>query len=178
MSVNSVRERRSRSLRLWLGPSLACMALAGLHFFRFALTPSLPRGLYLALPAEGPYHHGDVVSFCPSQALGRLLLDRHLVAPGLCPAGSVPLAKRIAAVSPYACASAKGLWLDSQLFPWPVLPASLPLVRYAGCGPTASDCAFLLGDSADSIDSRIFGCVSLRRFRNRLIPVLTERRPS
>jgi conjugative transfer signal peptidase TraF len=155
---------------------LAILAAAlSVHLFRFALTPSLPRGIYLALPPSSQ-RPGDIVAFCPPESLGRNLLARKLVAPGHCPGGSVPLAKRISAVAPWVCTGRQGVWVDDRFLPWPALPASLHLPRFETCGPTPPDCVFVVGDSRDSIDSRSFGCVSASAVRDRLIPILTERR--
>jgi conjugative transfer signal peptidase TraF len=160
-----------------LGGVLALALTAGLTHARFALTPSLPRGLYWAFPPR-PAQPGDIVSFCPPEAVGRLLLRHHLVSPGNCPGGSVPLAKRVFAVAAFACAGDAGLAVDGRLLSWPLLPAHLGLPRASGCGPTPQDCVLVVGDSGDSIDSRVFGCVPASRIRNRLIPILTEpRRP-
>jgi type IV secretory pathway protease TraF len=171
---------RSLSLQMrlgLLGAGLALVFTAGLSHARLALTPSLPRGLYWAFPPRSP-RPGDIVSFCPPEPVSRVLLEHHLVVPGSCPGGSVPLAKRVLAIAPYACAGAAGLALDGRLFHWPLFPPGLALPRASGCGPTPKGCAMVFGDSGDSIDSRVFGCVPASRIRNRLIPILTEpRRP-
>ncbi|HET7042300.1 MAG TPA: S26 family signal peptidase [Gemmatimonadales bacterium] len=152
----------------------AFAVIAGIELFRFVLTPSLPRGVYLAREVGAP-ETGLIVSFCPPPALGRALIARRLAAPGYCPGGSVPLAKRIAAIAPFACAGPEGVVINSRLLSWPRLPKSLGLPRFDACGPTPPDCAFVVGDSADSIDSRVFGCIPVGSLRNRLIPILTER---
>jgi type IV secretory pathway protease TraF len=165
---------RWRWLVRGLGAAALLASIFGLQFLRFVLTPSLPRGLYWALPRRGHFQPGDLVAFCPPPAIGGLLLARHLVAPGLCPGGSVPLAKRIAAVGAFVCAGPSGVALDGYRVPWPVLPKSLALPRYAWCGLTSVDCAFVLGEGADSLDSRIFGCVPTGALQYRLLPLLTE----
>jgi type IV secretory pathway protease TraF len=154
---------------------LGVAVLVTLPWLRFALTPSLPRGIYFARTARPPFRPGDIVSFCPSTSIATTLLARHLVAPGICPGGSVPLAKRIVAISPHACASPEGLRLDERLYPWPRFPAALRLPRFDSCGSTPAGCAFVFGDTPDSIDSRVFGCVETSRFRDLLYPLLTER---
>jgi conjugative transfer signal peptidase TraF len=170
----AVNQRRSTSLARWIGPAFGCLILFGISYCRFALTPSLPRGVYLALSGKAPYRRGDILSFCPAPAVGELLLARRLVAPGSCPGGSVPLAKRVAAIGPIACAAQEGLTLDNELLPWPVLPQALGLPRYSACGKAPKDCVFVIGDTPDSIDSRVFGCVSASQVRDRLVPLLTE----
>lgn len=169
-------ELRSPSRLRRLGPAVALLGMLGLQYLRFVLTPSLPRGVYLTISPNGPYRRGDVVAFCPPPQVGRVLMRRHLVAPGPCPGGSVPIAKRVEAIGPIACATLAGLVLDGRSFPWPTISKSLPLPRYRGCGPTAANCAFLFGDTADSIDSRVFGCIPTPAFLYRLVPLLTERK--
>lgn len=171
---SAASDRRPPRFARWIGPALGCLAVFGISYCRFALTPSLPRGVYLAVSGRAPYRSGDILSFCPVAADGELLLARHLVAPGYCPGGSVPLAKRVVAVGPVACATRNGLRLNNELFPWPVLPQTLGLPRYSACGKTAEDCVFVVGDTSDSIDSRVFGCVSPSQVRDRLVPLLTE----
>lgn len=168
------RAHRGPSVGRCLAAGAALAMIGGIHFFRFVLTPSLPRGMYLAV-APGSVRRGDIVAFCPPEGLGRVLVARRLVTPGLCPGGSVPLAKRIFAVAPWACARPEGVTVEGRLLPWPVLPPSLDLPRFRQCGRMTADCAFVVGDSGDSIDSRIFGCVSVASLKNRLLPVLTER---
>jgi conjugative transfer signal peptidase TraF len=170
----AVSQRRWLSLARWIGPAFGCLAVFAIAYCRFALTPSLPRGVYLALSGRAPYRRGDILSFCPVPAVGEFLLARRLVAPGYCPGGSVPLAKRVVAIGPVACATRDGLKLDDELLPWPVLPEALGLPRYSACGKTPKDCAFVVGDTSDSIDSRVFGCVSPSQVRDRLVPLLTE----
>jgi type IV secretory pathway protease TraF len=171
----AVSERRLPSRLRWLGPAVALAGMLSLQYFRFVLTPSLPRGVYLTRSPHGPYGRGEIVAFCPPPQIGSVLMERNLAAPGLCPGGSVPIAKRVEAIGPIACATPAGLALDGRLFPWPALSKSLPLPRYRGCGPTAHNCAFLFGDTPDSIDSRVFGCIPTRAFLFRLVPLLTER---
>ncbi len=161
----------------WLGLGASLALLFGSPFLRFVLTPSLPRGLYLALPPRPPYQVGDLVAFCPPAAIGQVLLARHLVAPGRCPGGSVALAKRVVALGALVCAGPEGVAIDGYLLAWPSFPVSLGLPRYNLCGPTPAGCAFVLGDSSDSIDSRTFGCVPEEALSGRLLPLVTEGNP-
>lgn len=177
--MKSIRASDSERRSLWLSikgvAAFAALALIlGIHLFRFVLTPSLPRGIYLAL-SPTPHRVGDIVAFCPPEIVGRSLVAHRLVAPGYCSGGSVPLAKRIAAIAPWACARPDGVLVNNRHLPWPVLSTALGLPRFQACGPTARDCLFLLGESRDSIDSRVFGCIPVSSLRNRLVPILTER---
>jgi conjugative transfer signal peptidase TraF len=176
---SAVSERRSRSALLrWGGAALACASVLGAQQLRFVLTPSLPRGLYLALPPRSTYRAGDIVTFCPPPDIVPPLLKARLAAPGACPGPIVPLAKRIVALGGFACAQPAGITVGGRRLPWPFLSSRLGLPRFHGCGFIPADCAFVLGDSADSIDSRVFGCVPTQSFRNVVLPLLTERSSS
>jgi type IV secretory pathway protease TraF len=140
---------------------------------RAILTPSLPRGLYLAAPPGRPAPR-DIVEFCPPRHISALLLHTRRTWPGPCDGGSAPLAKRLAAIAPYVCASQAGLQLNDSFLTWPRFPDGLRLPRFRGCSPQSKDCLFLVGDSADSIDSRVFGCIPPDAVRRRLYPLLTE----
>jgi type IV secretory pathway protease TraF len=144
---------------------------------RFVLTPSLPRGVYFAVDPVEPLRAGEIFSFCPPPEIGQYLLAEHLIAPGLCAGGSTPLAKRLLAVSPYACAGPTGIRLTKGHLSWPAKSVSR-LQRYRACGPTPPDCAVFVGDSSDSVDFRVFGCVPQKAILNRLIPIITEQPPS
>jgi type IV secretory pathway protease TraF len=146
-----------------------------LGYVRLILTPSLPRGLYLPYRPHGPLAVGTLLTFCPRPSLGAQLVAYKLEPRGNCPGGSLPLAKRLLAQAPNVCSGSAGVRINGVLYPWPDLPASLLLPRLDYCGPTPYDCLILIGDSRDSIDSRVFGCVSSRHVQNALIPVLTEK---
>lgn len=157
-----------------LGGSLFLIAHVRVNF-----TASIPRGLYFARHGEAA-RVGSVVSFCPPRNVGHLLLNYHLALPGYCPGGTTPLAKRVVALSPFLCATTKGLFVDGTLHPWPALSLRVAdaFPRVATCGPTPARCAFVLGDSADSIDSRVFGCVDSGRIESVLTPLFPrEPRP-
>lgn len=169
--MSAFRERRSPLL--WAG---LCFLLlfAGVGQLRFALTRSLPRGIYLALPAPQRFHAGDIVSFCLPSVWASRLRVLHVVGPGSCPGGAQPLAKRVVALSPHVCSSKDGIVIDGNSLPWPVFPLSVPLPPFRHCGSTPPDCLFVLGDGPDSIDSRTFGCIPRGSVLNRVVPLLTE----
>ena len=178
MSSAADRERRSRNVLC-----LSVLGLLGLvhvlpDHLRLVVTPSIPRGAYLALAPRKPAWPGDLVAFCLPEDLAQRLLTHHLLLPGRCPGGSGPIVKRVAATSPtVACATPAGLQLGGRLVPWPPpAPPALRLPRYRDCGPIPPGCLFVLGDLSTAVDSRIFGCVPESRLLNRLIPIpgLTE----
>ena len=167
---------RERRLRNVLG--CAVLGLLGLVYMipdhlRLVVTPSIPRGAYLALAPRTPAQPGDLVVFCLPEDLAQRLLTHHHLLPGRCPGGSGPIVKRVAAASPtVACATPAGLQLGDRLVPWPPpSPPALRLPRYRECGPIPPGCVFVLGDLSTSVDSRIFGCVSESRLLHRLIPI-------
>jgi type IV secretory pathway protease TraF len=154
---------------------LSVFLLGLLGYTRLNLTPSLPRGLYLPYRPDRPLAVGALLTFCPPPSLGAKLVAYNLEPRGHCPGGSVPLAKRLLAQAPHLCSESAGVRVNGVLYPWPSLPASRPLPRLAYCGPTPEDCLIVTGDSSDSIDYRVFGCVSAHRVQYGLIPVLTEK---
>ncbi len=172
-------ERRSPTCRHALALAVALVTTAALYYgsvrhVRLVLTPSIPRGIYWALPVPNPVPLGSIVAFCPPTALSRLFVLHHLEPPGRCPGGSIPIAKRLLARSPRLCSHEYGLAVDGQVLLWPEIPPSLPLPRVATCGPTAPDCLFLVGDSPDSIDSREFGCIRPSEVLSLLRPFWVE----
>jgi type IV secretory pathway protease TraF len=171
---SAVSERRSPWRAVALSAALAGGFALTLQHVRVVLTPSVPRGLYLLIDPPQPLRPGILVSFCPPPAISALLVNRHLEPGGTCPGGSIPLAKRIQGFHSRVCATPSGLQVGDQLLPWPNVPPSLPVTRYGSCGPTSSDCVFLVGDSSDSLDSRFFGCVPESRIQHRLLPIFVE----
>ncbi len=151
-----------------LGLLLACCS----RYLRFVLTPSIPRGLYVLNPSARNLTSGDIVAFCPPPWLAKDLVRQSLEPWGHCPGGSIPLAKRVLAISPKLCSSSSGIAVDRLFLPWPRIPASIELPRLSYCGPTPPDALFLVGESTDSIDSRVFGTISTRSITGRLTPVL------
>lgn len=167
-------ERRSRTWSRAAAPLYSILLFAGIAQLRFAFTRSLPRGVYLALPAPQRVLRGDIVTFCAPPAWARRLRALRVVGPGRCPGGVLPLAKRVTALSPQVCALKDGILVNGRLSHWPVLPQGVSLGRFRFCGPTPPDCLFVLGDTPDSIDSRTFGCIPKASVLNRIVPLLTE----
>lgn len=168
--------RRLLVLAFLLTVALVAGRLAILYL-RVVLTPSIPRGLYLERRPRNPLHVGALVSFCPERGIALILVRNDLEPRGHCEGGSIPLAKRVLALSPDLCGSSLGLEVDRHLLPWPRIPDYLRLPHLRYCGPTPPDCLFLVGDSPDSIDSRIFGCVPRRSITGELEPLLVEHLP-
>jgi conjugative transfer signal peptidase TraF len=118
-------------------------------------TGSLPRGLYIWRPDLAP-NRGAVVALRPPSA----------AAPYLAVLGApegVRLLKRVAALSgDRVCAHPGSVTLrDRSLVAHTTDRRGRPLPAWTGCGPLPTDQVFLLGDTADSFDSRYFGPVRL-----------------
>lgn len=130
-------------------------------------TPSLPRGLYLRNPGA-VIRRGVIVTAAPPPE-GRIYLQT-LGAPD-----DLRLLKRVAAVGgDTVCRTAATVQTPLRRVTARDRDrrgARLPAWR--GCGPLAADQVFLLGDSADSFDSRYFGPVSRGEIRGVFRPVFT-----
>lgn len=165
---------RPRSPRL-TGPEaalfgLAALALASQASPRLAVineTPSLPRGLYVRVPAARP-ERGAVVALAPPPTTQAYLA-------GLGMPQRARLLKRIAATGgDQVCARDGRLEAPGRR----VAVRSrdhrgVPLPAWTACGPLAPGEVFLLGDSPDSFDSRYFGPVRQAELDGVFRPVLT-----
>jgi type IV secretory pathway protease TraF len=143
---------------------------------RIPVSPSLPFGLYLLLPAADIYREGDLVVFCPSPQIARPLVEHGYALAGSCgSASALPFVKRVAALAGTpVCAYANGIRVGERVLPWPEVPEDLGLPRFAGCSPLPAGCLFVLGEEGgvSSIDSRIFGCVAEDAVQHRLVLLL------
>lgn len=117
-------------------------------------SPSLPRGLYVRA-MDQVVNRGAIVAVAqPDRARA------YLAGLGM-PAG-VPLLKRVAAMGgDVACAAGGAVHLPDRVLPVQShdrLGATLPVWR--SCERLPADDVFVVGDSANSFDSRYFGPVS------------------
>ena len=140
-------------------------------------TPSYPRGLYLPLGRAARV--GDLVAFCPDKPLATYAMARGYLNPGLCPAASVPLIKRLAAAagSRIVIGSA-GVTVDGK-----ALKNSRPLSRDGLGRPLpqlnlsqtlAPGQVLLMSDyEAASFDGRYFGPLDRAGVLRAIGPVLT-----
>lgn len=117
-------------------------------------SPSLPEGLYRRTGAAALPRLGDVVALEPP-AGARAYLTR------LGMPASVKLLKRVGAQGGQAvCATPGALRLkDRELRVRARDRQGVTLPRWADCRPLERDEIFVVGDSADSFDSRYFGPV-------------------
>lgn len=76
---------------------IAAILPYALHL-RFNTTPSLPIGIYRAIPPT-EIRTGDLVAICLPYAQARLLRERQYLNDGNCPGRTEPLAKPVAAVA-------------------------------------------------------------------------------
>lgn len=137
----------------WL--ALAALGLASQSGVKLAIineSPSLPRGLYLRAPTD--LHVGSVVA-APAPAGARAYLTKLGFPP------STLLLKRIAAVEgEMVCAVGGALVTPRAIAPVRAKDRQgRALQRWRGCERLAPGEVFLLGDTADSFDSRYFGPV-------------------
>lgn len=153
--------RSPPTLRRWVGPSVALIALGGLALAARqgpALTlinesPSLPRGLY-ARSLGGGIERGAIVAI-PQPERGRA----YLASVGM--PDEVALIKRVGAVGGDAVCAADGR-VRTPVGDYAVFDRDrrgAPLPSWSGCRRLAPRELFLLGDTAGSFDSRYFGPV-------------------
>jgi conjugative transfer signal peptidase TraF len=120
-------------------------------------SPSLPRGLYVRAMDQVP-SRGAIVAVAPPDGA-----QAYLAGLGM-PAG-VPLLKRVAAVGgDVACAAGGAVALRDRTLPVQShdrLGAALPVWR--SCERLPANEVFVVGDTANSFDSRYFGPVSRQR---------------
>jgi conjugative transfer signal peptidase TraF len=140
-------------------------------------TPSYPRGLYLPLRRAALV--GDLVAFCPSSAVANYGMARGYLNPGRCPAGSVPLIKRLAAAGGDRVAIGRAgvmvggkVLKNSRPLPRDGLDRPLPQLRLSTTLLVSQ--VLLMSDyQAASFDSRYFGPLDRAGIQKAVRPVLT-----
>ncbi len=138
----------------------------GLHI---NLTGSMPRGFYKT--EDAPLILGDLAAFCLGGNDAALALGRGYLKPGICPSGTQPLLKEVAALpGDTATVAESGICITPAgrrfgcLWPAKPLPADskgLPLTAEAMPGIIPPGMALLLTPHPGSFDGRYFGLVSL-----------------
>jgi conjugative transfer signal peptidase TraF len=133
---------------------------------RWNFTPSMAVGPYC--PARGSVQVGSVVAGCLPRAVERTGLERGYLGAGTCPGGGWPVVKRVAGLAGarYRVTSA-GISVDNRWVgraPPSRDHAGRPLV-YARSGTVPKGAVLLLGDTADSWDSRYYGPVPMTGMR-------------
>ena len=103
------------SLYYFIGPNIsnwplliggAMAAYVGLYAldiagFRFNLTPSMSKGIYVMQPTAERPERGDLVTFCleSSNPFSAIAKEREYIGPGTCPNGLKPFLKRLAGLT-------------------------------------------------------------------------------
>lgn len=162
--MSALRQRRTAAKYLAGGAGLiAAIAIAGLAGLRVNLTPSYPLGLWRIVPKQSEYRTGDLVFVCPPNApIFALALERGYLPRGLCPGGTGPLIKTIAATSGQIVEIGVSVVIDGRSI------ASSEVRRWDASGQTLAPAeggavpachVFLLSDYSGSFDSRYFGPV-------------------
>ncbi|MGH6957463.1 MAG: S26 family signal peptidase [Caulobacteraceae bacterium] len=131
------------------------------------LTPSAPVGLYWAR-SPGRLRLGDYVAAMAPPKTAELFAGR-----GYLPLG-VPLVKRIAALAPArVCRLGQAIVIDGRAVALAKVKDAQgrPLPTWRGCEILARSDVFLINAAKDSLDSRYFGPLSIRRIDARLTPV-------
>ncbi|MGI4795753.1 MAG: conjugative transfer signal peptidase TraF [Janthinobacterium lividum] len=156
--------------------TLATMAAASSLGFVVNVTSSFPRGLYR--PTWQPARVGDLVTFCPPLRVANEAIARGYIEPGRCPAGSVPLVKRLVATAGDSYAiRPDGVWVrgrriaNSTPIARDARGLSLPMRREAGV--LRQGTILLMSDySPVSFDGRYFGPTEQSGIRNAVRPLL------
>lgn len=133
------------------------------------VTPSVPVGLYLIVPARR-LRAGDLVAAEPPQALARFLAGRGYVPP------DTPLLKRIAAAEGQQVCRTGDRIIIGNVFEGTVLARDRrgrPLPRWQGCRRLGADDVFLMNAHIpDSFDGRYFGPLSTKHILGRAVPLV------
>lgn len=171
------RQRWTAATLLLGGVTLtAAIAIAGLAGLRVNLTPSYPLGLWRIVPKNADYGVGDLVFVCPPKtAIFEMAVERGYLPLGLCPGGTGPLIKTIAATSGQSVEIGPTVMIDGL----PVAnsdirrkDASGRALAPAAGGVVPAGAVFLLSDYSGSFDSRYFGPIPSRGILGLAQPVL------
>ena len=172
-----------RRRALWgLGVALVLVPVATLAGLRVNTSPSLPRGLYRQIPLNGrPLARGDLVLACPPLPAALLARSRGYLPPGPCPGEVEPIGKVVLAIAGEAVAvDAEGVSVDGEHVPWS-RPLShdgrgRPLPSLIGRRYTlaAGEVWLFSPRHPRSFDSRVFGPISGKAVRGRLVPLWVE----
>lgn len=132
------------------------------------VTGSMPRGLYLVVPAHR-FAVGDIVLLDPPAAVAPMMLERRWIGAGM------KLMKPVAALAgDEVCVRDGAVFVNGRAL-GPVQQRDRlgqPLPRLALCRRLAGDEAFLLSNfTTSSFDSRYFGPVSTSQLQGRAIPL-------
>ena len=143
---------------LLLGGMAAAFAFGG---YRVNFTPSYAYGLWQIEPLDREVRTGDRLFVCPPQGeAARMGLERGYLPRGLCPSGTGPLIKTVAAVPGQFIEIDGQVIIDGKPLPnSAVLEADAegrPMPHHEG-GVVMDGTLFLHSDFVGSYDSRYFG---------------------
>ena len=134
---------------------------------RLNLTASLPLGLYVATSQPSDY-----VTFCVGDPWERIALERLYITPGHCPAGGIPLFKRIVArPGDLVTLDAWGISVNGRVLPRtaPMVADSFgrPMRHYPFGSYSVAPGTFWVASSCDerSFDSRYYGPIAADSIR-------------
>ncbi len=141
----------------------------GYHFI-YSFTASMPRGLYLVIPAKNFRHH-DIVEFTPPSTALNFLEQRQLPS-------NISLIKYVfAKKGDFVCTHHDTLLINGKKIAsiYSTDDKNNPLPRFIICDRIRGDQYLLLSTkSSRSFDGRYFGLVSTQHIRGRAIPIFTE----
>jgi conjugative transfer signal peptidase TraF len=175
------QKRVTRRIVAIAGSSVALVLLAALAGIRVVLTPSMPRGLYLARPLRGDPARGDTVAVCLSETYAAFARGRGYIAAGTaCPGRAQTLTKAILAVAGDTVrVTPRGIVIGTQVLPNSALrrvdSAGRPLPGVEGIHVVPPGHVWV-GSTFDpaSFDSRYFGPVPASSLVSRRRPIWTE----
>lgn len=158
--------------------TLLALVLAGLFGgVRLNLTPSYPMGIWRIEPLDRDAAVGDLVFICPPEtAAFASAFERGYIGRGLCPGGTGPLIKTVAATTGQRVAIAGSVSVDGQPLEHSTVrgadtQGSATPVFLGGTVPVGH--LYLHSDYSGSYDSRYFGPISAEGLLGLAQPVLT-----
>lgn len=150
--------------------------LATYNGLRFNVDRSMPLGAYWFVP--GPVWRGATVQSCLPPSLARYALRRRILSEGSCSTGVMPVVKVVAAIGgDVVDVSDSGLRINGSLWPlsaprrFDANGRRVDLRLHSGRYVVPADHVFLLGESANSWDSRYWGSVARSTVAGRWIPL-------
>lgn len=173
------RQRRNAFIILVLGAALV-LSIAGAGAwggYRLNMTRSYPLGLWRIEALQREPKVGDTVFICPPAAPAfALALARGYLPQGLCPGGTGPLIKTVAALAGQRIAIGRRVQIDGRLLQYSDVQtadaAGRTLTSFAGGVVSVGD-VFLHSRFPGSYDSRYFGPVPADGILGLARPILT-----
>jgi conjugative transfer signal peptidase TraF len=143
---------------------------------RFNVDHSMPLGAYWFVP--GPVWRGATVQSCLPPSLAHYALRRRILSEGSCSTGVMPVVKMVAAIGgDVVVVSDSGLRINGNLWPmsaprrFDANGRRVDFRLHSGRYVVPADHVFLLGESANSWDSRYWGSVARSTVAGRWVPL-------